>query len=214
MLEDYAFLAGGLVALFEATGRLDLIDEATTLVKEARDRFGIPGGGWYDAEQGSTPLARTVSRDDSVEPSGSSALLHAMIALSALTLRQDLSNGVDGALAREADGMRRRSLGAAGWLDAALLRAGPYYDVVVSADAGAGEDLESVWRGRGAPWRGGPRAPAAGPEQAFLERVVASMGKTSGSGRARAFVCSQGSCKAPVDNPRALRAGLLDGWRL
>jgi hypothetical protein len=213
VLEDYAFLAGGLVALFEATGRLELIDEAATLVKEATDRFAAPGGGWYDDENGATPFARTPSRDDSVEPSGSSALLHVMIALSALTLRQDLGDAVDAALAHEADGMRRRGVGAAGWLDAALLRAGPYYDVVVSADAGAGDDLENAWRALGAPWTIETRVPAAGPDPAFLERVVASTGKTAGSGRARAFVCSQGACKAPVDDPRALRARLLDGWK-
>jgi uncharacterized protein YyaL (SSP411 family) len=214
VLSDYAFFAGGLIALFEATGRADLLDHALTLVKEAGERFAAPGGGWYDAEAAATPFARTVSLDDSPEPSGSAGLLRDEVELSALTLRAELARSVDDTLALHADALRRRGTGSAGWLDAALLRAGPFYDVVVAADAGAGDDLEATWKTLAPPWAVVARVPAVGPDPGFAHLVAAAEAKTSGAGRARAFVCSQGACKQPTADPAVVRAQLLAGWKM
>jgi uncharacterized protein YyaL (SSP411 family) len=214
VLSDYACLAGGLIALFEATGNLSDLDHAVTLVKEAGERFAAPDGGWYDAEAGATPFARTVSLDDSPEPTGTAELLRDAIELTALTLRADLGRAVDDTLRLRADELRRRGTGSAGWLDAALLRAGPFYDVVVSADAGAGDDLEATWKTLAPPWAVLARVPAAGPDPAFVHLVAAAEAKTSGSGRARAFVCSQGACKQPTADPTVVRAQLLAGWKM
>jgi uncharacterized protein YyaL (SSP411 family) len=212
VLEDYAFFAAGLIALFQATNRVELLERASLLVKAADDRFHVPGGGWFGAEAASTPFPRTVSLDDSVEPTGSSVLMHDHLALLALTLGDDHRRAVDDALAASAEGVRRRGMGAAGWLDAALLRAGPLYDVIVSADDGAGTSLENVASALRAPWIVRARVPARGPDAAFGQLVQAAQEKTAGAGRARAFVCSQGECQAPTADPPALRAQLLQGW--
>ena len=44
VLDDYAFLAGGLVRLFEASGALRHLQRAKTLIQEAEARFRRPGG--------------------------------------------------------------------------------------------------------------------------------------------------------------------------
>jgi uncharacterized protein YyaL (SSP411 family) len=103
----------------------------------------------------------------------------------------------------------------AGWLDAALLRVGPYYDVVVAGDdAVAVERLEHVGLALGAPWVVSAQVGAKGPEAPFERLVAASRGKTATGAAARAFVCLEGACKAPTTEPAELRAMLLGGWRL
>jgi uncharacterized protein YyaL (SSP411 family) len=191
-----------------------MLDRALALVRDANDRFHAPGGGWYEAGAGATPFPPALSLDDSVEPSGSATLLHAEIALFALTLRPELARSVDEALAFRADAVRARGMGAAGWLDAALIRRGPFYDVVVAADGAAGAPLEAAWRALDPGWTVLARVPAAGPTSAFAEIVAASAGKTSGTGAARAFVCCEGACQAPTGDASAVRAQILQGWKL
>ena len=57
VLEDYAFFARGLVALFEATSDAALLDHALRLVKEADERFRSPEqNGWYGFRRGVDPF--------------------------------------------------------------------------------------------------------------------------------------------------------------
>jgi uncharacterized protein YyaL (SSP411 family) len=227
VLEDYAFFAQGCMALFEATNRGELLERATTLVDEADARFasrdrgdrgdrGDQGdrGGWYDAEEGATPFARRVSLDDSVEPSGSAIMLSDRIALGALTLRGDFARGVDASLGARAGDLRASGMASAGWLDAALLRMGPYYDVIVAGnDAAAVDRLERVRCALAPAWVVSARVPAGGAEPAFEALVAASRGKTASGAGARAYVCREGACKAPTSEPAELRALLLEGWK-
>jgi len=216
VLEDYAFLAQGLVALFEATNRVDLLERATTLVMEADARFAAAEqGGWYDAESGGTPFARSVNLGDSVEPSGTAVMLAVRIALGALTLQGGLTGAVDSSLRARANELRANGMESAGWLDAALLRVGPYYDVVVAGDDAASvERLQHVNRALGAAWVISARVPAKGPDPPFEQLVEASRGKAASGASARAFVCLEGACKAPTTEPTELRALLLAGWKL
>ena len=214
VLEDYAFLARALVALFEATNRAELLDHALALVGEVDARFATEDqSGWYGNEDGSTPFARTVSLDDAVEPSGSAALLEARIALGALTLRDELTQRVDAPLRARAAALRASGMSSAGWLDAALLRVGPFYDVVVAGDdATSVERLTSVRRGLASAWAVSAQVLAGGPDAPFEQIVAAAHGKTAGNVLAKAYVCLEGSCKAPTSDPAALRASLLAGW--
>ncbi len=214
VLEDYAFFARGLVALFEATDRAELLERAVALVKAADARFrSADESGWYGAENGSTPFARSVSIEDAVEPSGSAALLAVRVALGALTLDEELTRRVDATLRIQSGALRASGMGSAGWLDAALLRVGPFYDLVVAGDdLEAINRLEGVRRALGPAWTVAARVPADGPDSWFERIVAASRGKTAGAARAKGYVCVEGACKAPTADPAALRALLLEGW--
>ncbi len=213
VLDDYACLARGFIALYEATGDRTSVERALTLVSEANARFAAPGGGWYEAEDGATPFARALSLDDNVEPSGASALLHDEIALFALTLRPELDRSAGETLAFRADAVRQRGMGAAGWLDAALLRAGPYYDVVLASDGAGGAAIDAAWRAVDPPWAVLARVPAGGADAALAKLVASASDKNAGSTPARAFVCAEGACKLPTSDPSVLRAQLLEGWK-
>ncbi len=151
--------------------------------------------------------------DDSVEPSGSAVLLEDRIALGALTLRGDLTTVVDASLRARVNELRANGMGSAGWWDAALLRIGPYYDVVVAGDdAAAVEKLERVPRVLGGTWIISAHVGATGPDAPFARLVAASQGKGAGGAPAKAYVCVEGACKAPTSDPAAVRALILGGW--
>ena len=90
-LEDYAMLAGGLVATHRvnaATGRADLryVTEARRLVEQAYERFADDSGALYDTRDARPDLiVRTSSSYDGAVPSGQSVMLHTLLELHDLT---------------------------------------------------------------------------------------------------------------------------------
>ncbi len=91
LLEDYAHLAQGLIALHragvsEVAGRSTL-GETTRLMDEARERFGDgAAGGWFDTTEGRRDLiVRARSTYDGATPSPSSVMLHNCLDLYEIT---------------------------------------------------------------------------------------------------------------------------------
>ena len=86
ILDDYAFLAVGLLDLFEASGKPDYFEHAKALVAEADARFKRPQSGWFVTPEGDkTLLYREFEPYDSVIPSGNSQMLEAHLRLAGLT---------------------------------------------------------------------------------------------------------------------------------
>ena len=82
LLEDYAFMVRGLLALHTATGDARWRDEAGALVAVAEERFGSPSGGWFDAPDGRSDLiVRLVSTSDGAVPCASSVMLGGLLAM-------------------------------------------------------------------------------------------------------------------------------------
>lgn len=113
------------------------------------------------------------------------------------------------ALGSYADMIRERGVDMAGWLDAALLSEGPFYEVVIAGKDGA---LAGAWNGLSPAWTVGVRIGSEGPtaEQASLMPTAA--GKRDRNGVTVAYVCVHGSCKQPTTEPARLRTQLLVGW--
>ncbi|MEO8900444.1 MAG: thioredoxin domain-containing protein, partial [Polyangiaceae bacterium] len=209
VLDDYGMLANGLIDLFQATGVALYLEQATTLVTEALTRFSSPSGAWYltaGAEQ--EPLGRRIETYDGVEPSGNAALIAALQKLSALTGRDDLEQAATRALASYAGALRQNNLDMAGWLDAALLADGPFYEVVIAGDNAA---LAAAWRSLLPAWAVGVGVSRAGPTPNQIRVMPTAAGKTAPGG-ARAYVCVHGACNAPTTDPAQLRRQLLAGW--
>ena len=215
ILDDYGFLAVGLLDLFEATGELRLLERAQTLLKEADARFGRAGGGWFLTElSDETLISRTFDPYDAVRPSGNSALLEANLRCSALTGSEARHRAVEQAVGAYASMVRRGGLGTAGWATVALMLQGPFYDVVFAGDERA-DDLKKLLAAYGAlapSWGVRTRVPGAGPAAAQLKAMPPLAAKTAREGAARAYVCLRGTCKKPTGDPAELSAQLLDGW--
>jgi len=210
VLDDYADFGAGLVDLFEATGKVVYLDRALGLSDAAMKRFADKAGGWYfTAGASQQPLGRRIQTYDGVEPSGAAAMILLDERLAALTARDDLRGAARKALRRYAGRMRRAGLDMAGWLDGALLAAGPFYELVI---AGPSRPLAGAW-GRLLPdWVVGVELPASGPTVELEKLMPPSAGKHAEHGAPRAYVCVHGSCKRPTTSAGTLRRQLLDGW--
>jgi uncharacterized protein YyaL (SSP411 family) len=94
LLEDYAFLGAGLIALYDASADPRWLERARELADALWSRFADPeGGGLFMGEASTdTPLmARPKDLSDGAMPSGTSAALHLLAALDQRT--DDLSYG-------------------------------------------------------------------------------------------------------------------------
>jgi len=94
VLEDYAFVIAGLVALARERARRgagrasddELLAHAERLAEIARRDFSEPSGAWYDTRAGRTDLfVRTSSTSDGALPSAASVMLHNLLDLAELT---------------------------------------------------------------------------------------------------------------------------------
>jgi uncharacterized protein YyaL (SSP411 family) len=84
-LDDHAFLAYGLLALFEATGDPAALEGALDLVREARARFEDPAGGFWFASALPDLVVRMKESHDGAVPSGNSMMALLCARLGALT---------------------------------------------------------------------------------------------------------------------------------
>ncbi len=210
VLDDYAFLAAGLVELFQATGKSIYLERATSLATLALGRFETADGGWYlTSGSAQEPLGRRFEVYDGVEPSGNSSMITGLEALSALTGRDDLARAAEQALARYAETIRQRGLDMAGWLDGALLAQGPFYEVVI---AGANPSLTSAWNEVLPSWVVGVQVPWSGPSADLVSAMPPAAEKRGLNGGSLAYVCVHGACERPTAAPAALRKELLLGW--
>jgi len=216
IVDDYALLAGGLLDLYQAGGQAKYLRWARELLATARASFADPEGGFFmTAEDGEAPLGRRVDLFDSVEPSGASAMLHALLRESALTGEAGGRALVGEILARHGDLLVRAGLEMAWWADAVSLYHGPHYDVVIAGDPAAAGTRAL----REAYWRLDPSfavlssVPAAGPDADAAALLPGTRGKTAVDGAPAAYVCRFGACEAPATAAAKLQAQLRGEWR-
>ena len=215
VLDDYAFLASGLLELYSATGEVRWFERARALVDEAEARFARPEGGWFFAESTDpTVITRQMDPYDSVRPSGVSAMLDASLRLAALEGDPKRFDAVDDTLGTYSSLVGRSGLGTAGWASVDLRSKGPFYEVIIAGDAGDArtEALIDVWSEVLPSWAVLARVPAAGADDATVARLQPLFAKVGKDGGPLAYVCVRGSCKKPTAEPRELRAQLTEGW--
>ena len=194
-LEDYAFMAWGLIELAQATGDMGHLAAALALHRQTRARFEAPSGGFFQTEKG-TPglLVRPRALGDGALPSGHAVAATNGLRLARLTGRADLEDSALTALASDAR-LRAHPTGHAAHLLAAQVALGPAPEVVVAGGEGEAEMRAAL---------GGVYAPGAlllasgGPLAALAPWTAA---QTARDGRATAYVCTDGACQAPTTDP-------------
>ncbi|HWE25705.1 MAG TPA: thioredoxin domain-containing protein, partial [Myxococcales bacterium] len=205
LLEDHAFLATGLVDLFQATGEAHWLAEAERLHDELESRFADRQNGGYfrtpsDAE---ALLAREKPAYDGAEPTGNSVAALTLLRLEALTGEARWREAADrtlrcfGALLAGAPAALGEMLLA---VDFAL---GDAKEIVLVRPTGADDaPLLDVVRSMFLP-------------DAVLVRAEEGDGKlalardrTAIRGAPAAYVCVRGACQLPVTAPDDLRKQL------
>jgi len=213
-LDDHAFLAQGLLDLYEATYQPRWLAAALELADRLERLFGDEaGGGWFGtAADHERLLAREKPTHDGAEPSGASVALQVMLRLGAFTSNDRWRRRAEAALRQAAPTLAGSPLALQETLLAVEAAAGAVPEVVLVWPAGAPppEPLLAVLRRRFLPARallGASEGPAL---EALAALAPAAAGKVASGGRPTAYVCVRGACRLPVTDPGGLEAALAE----
>ena len=210
VLEDYACVADGLLALSGVTGQGRWVTIAGELLETALTRFGDGNGGFYDtADDGERLLYRPTDPADGPSPSGTFAVAGALLGYAALT-------------------------GSARHRDAALAALGVLGPIAGRFPRAAGAGLAVAEAALAGPAEIAVVGPAADPRTGAMQRAALLMappgavlavgdGSTAGEGGTAVpllagrrpvgssptvYVCRNFTCRTPVTDPMELREAL------
>jgi uncharacterized protein YyaL (SSP411 family) len=207
VLEDYANLGEGLLALYEATGDERWFTRSVALADAILARFADPAGGFFDtAHDGEALVVRPKGTQDNAVPSGGATATLLLLRLGALTAEPRYRAAAESALATMAPFLPRYPTAFAQWLCALeLAHAGITELAIIGApDALDTRRLLTVADRGYHPFRVTAVAPS--PAGTVVPLLA---GRFSLHGRATAFVCRDFACRQPVHEPEALDALLV-----
>jgi len=201
LLEDHAFLAAGLVDLFEATGETRWLGEARALHEQLEARFADRENGGYfrTPSDGEELLAREKPGYDGAEPTGNSVAALTLLRLEAITGEARWREAAErvlrcfGALLAGAPGALGEMLLA---VDFALAEV---KEIVLVRPRGGGDaPLLDALRARFLPQSVLVRAEEGATEPALARDRPTLRGQPT------AYVCRRGACQLPVTSPDEL----------
>ena len=204
-LDDYAFLAAGLLDLFEATGDARWLREAISLdrVVETRYEDRSSGGFFLTADDHESLLAREKPSSDGAEPAGSSVEVLNLLRLSELTGNESYRKRAEraftalgGALQNSPAAVSEALLALDFFLDSAK-------EIVIVTHSSRAEAEPLLARLRAAYIPNRVLLVAAeGRSLAELARLAPLVeGKVAGKSQAMAYVCKRGVCDLPTAEP-------------
>jgi len=184
-LDDYAFVARGLVDLYEAGFEKRYLDAAVELARIAIARFSGPDGSWYfTSDDHEALIARTKSRWDGALPAGGSVLAETLFRLALHVGDDTLREAGEKTLADLAPLVKRQPSAFASALTAAGYAGIAPVEIKI---AGRSDDPRT-------------RNLLAVVRSTYLPARSISLEDGSPS----AIVCHGGACDAPVTSPEAL----------
>jgi uncharacterized protein len=209
VLEDYADLADGLLALYEATFDERWFTAARALADAILERFADPEGGFYDT---ATDHERLVTRpkdtQDNATPSGGAMATLVLLRLAALTGEGRYRDAAERALEVITPYTTRYPTAFAMWLQATDFALASVAEVAIVGDLedGATRALLQVASGGFTP----NRVVAASALEAGETAVPLLEDRERVGSRPTAFVCRSFACRLPVTDPDALREQLAE----
>jgi uncharacterized protein YyaL (SSP411 family) len=208
VLEDYAGVAAGFLALAGVTGSDRWVTLAGTVLETALERFRDPGGGFYDTADDSERLIyRPADPGDGPTPSGTFAIAGALLSYAALTGSASHREAAAAALGTLA-GVATRYPQAAGWglAVAEAFLAGPDEIAVIGPSA----DARTSALHRAAALGATPGAVLALGDGSTPDGTGIPLlaGRGLVHGQPAAYVCRNFTCRLPVTSADDLLAAL------
>jgi hypothetical protein len=209
VLEDYANLAEGLLALYEATFDERWFGAARSLADAILERFTDPDGGFFDtASDHERLVTRPKDVQDNATPSGGAVATIVLLRLAAFTGEGRYRDAAERALATVTAFTARYPTAFAMWLQAIDLSLAPVAEIAVVGD----------------PLHPGTRALLEVASGTYAPNRVVALASTEGArtaiplledrrmlhGRPTAYVCRGFACRLPVTDPDALRDQLAE----
>jgi uncharacterized protein YyaL (SSP411 family) len=208
-LEDYANVADGLVALYEATfddrwlrAAVELADH---LVAHFRDE---EGGGFFDtSDDHEALLTRPKDLYDNATPSGNAVAADVLQRLAILTGRETYAEYAASAMAVLGETMANYPLGFARMLSATDFQLATPKEVAIIGEPEA-EDTRLLRGTVFATFVPNRVIAGAAPNAADAELIPLLADRPQLNGQATAYVCEHYTCLTPVTAPEILRAQL------
>jgi hypothetical protein len=200
-LEDYAYLADGLLALYEATFETRWVEWARELAELMLTHFrDTKNGGFFDTSDDHEQLIhRPKDLQDNAVPSGNSIAASVLSRLSLLAGNGDYWQVAERSTATMSKFMSQYPSGFGQWLNVASFMLGEPREVALVGSKEELEPLLGVIRNGYRPFQ----VVAAGSEgeEAPLPLL---QNRPRVDGKGTAYVCQKFVCQAPVTDPREL----------
>jgi len=200
-LEDYAYLADGLWALYEATFESRWIEWARELAELMLTHFrDLDKGGFFDTSDDHEKLIhRPKDLQDNAVPSGNSVAATVLLKLSLLTGNGEYWQVAEQSVGTMTKFMNQYPSGFAQWLNAAsFILSEPQEIALIGSDEEIGPLLEVVRKGYRPFQVVATRDEGDEPTLPLLEN------RPRVDGKGTAYVCRQFVCQAPVTDPEEL----------
>lgn len=209
-LEDYAFFAWGRLELFLTDFREEDLDEALTLTEEMLELFDDGQGGLFDeASDAEEILDRSCNPMDGALPSGSSVAATNLLRLGRLLDRRDLEARGETLLEKGMAEFVKHPRAYAQQLCALDLALSPPLEIVLAAPRESSEVRLMLDAARHRLLPEGFLLLHTPDTGELTKRIPFLEGKTAKDGEARAYLCRDRSCRAPVVGLQAFQI-LLD----
>jgi uncharacterized protein YyaL (SSP411 family) len=212
-LDDYAFLAGALIDVYEATSDPRHLRWAAALAETILDQFWDEGGrGFFlTSRDHETLVTRPLSGVDQSIPSGGSAAVFALLRLAAYTRNVAYRDHAERVFTRFGRAMEDNPFGYANLLCALDWSCEGPVDIVI---IGPREDAatRALVRSTHAVYLPNRTLTVVAPEESGSPDIPeAARGKSMPDGKPTAYVCRGFTCSAPVTTPEAFAALLAGG---
>ena len=202
VLEDYAHLADGLLALYEATFDERWFTMSRKLMDRVLARFADPAGGFFDtADDHERLVTRPKDIQDNAVPSGNAMATRVLLRLAAWTGEGLYRDAAEQAMRTVVPLVARYPTGFAQWLSAMDLALAPVVEVAIVGAADDPARAALVWEAQ----RGyRPDQVVSVAPDADGSAVPLLRDRLRIDGRPTAFVCRGFVCRLPVTDPDAL----------
>jgi uncharacterized protein len=198
VLEDYAHLAEGLLALYETTFDERWFTAARGLVDSILARFADPAGGFFDtAVDHEQLITRPKDPQDNAVPSGGAMAATVLLRVAAFTGEGRYRDAAERAIGTVAGYLARYPTGFAQWLVAAAFAAGDALEVAIVGDPSETATralLEPIW----SEWRPFQVLAVAPPGAVATSAVALLHDRVALEGKPTAYVCRDFVCSLPV----------------
>ena len=202
-LEDYAYLADGLLALYQTVFDERWFAWATELADIMLTHFADEAhGGFFDTSDDHEALIqRPKDLQDNAVPSGNSMAAHVLLTLGLYTGEDRYTAAAEATVSALQGAMSQYPTGFAHWLSAAAFVLAQPQEIAIVGRPQA-EDTRALLARVRHPYRPFQVVAVAAPEEASRVPLLQQRGQLEG--RATAYVCRHFTCQRPVISPDAL----------
>jgi uncharacterized protein YyaL (SSP411 family) len=210
-LEDYAYLIGALVSVYETTFEPRWVESALDLARVMVEQFWdeAEGGFWYTGRDHERLIARSKDPHDNATPSGNAMAVTALLRLAKLTGRADLRDKAERTLRLFRGLMEASPMAAAQMLIAYDFDLGPVKEFAVVGDPAA-DQTRQVLRMIRSGFRPHKVLALTSPADAGADAVVPLLAGKTAAGGVTTYICENFTCAAPLVGAAAVEAALRE----